>query len=533
MSNVIKIARSGGTSGHTATIPPSGSDLKYGELAWLNGSNRIFIGRATANPTVSDGSPAPYEFPRRATATSAGIASFATGDFSLTSYDNDDGTGNTVSIKAGGVSNSQMANSAVTVGSTAISLGASATTIAGVTKLTANELDFPAGNRTFFGSQADGNILTIGNHANGKVVIKGDLQIDGDTTTVSSTTVTVSDKDFVVANGASATNSDDGGFYVSDVASLTYDHGNTRWASNLPIAASSFVGNVTGTAGSTSTLNGVVTSRMLGRTDPGTGAAQQLTAANVRTFLNIADGATANTGDITSVTAGTGMTGGGTSGAVTLNCSVTGNATHTGDVTGSGALTIGNDKVTYAKMQNVSATNRILGRDTAGAGNVEEISPANLRTMLNVADGATSNTGDITGVTAGTGMSGGGTSGSVTLNCTVTGNATHTGDVTGSGALTIGNDKVTYAKMQNVSATARIMGRNSSGAGDMEELTAGNIRTMLNVADGATANVGDITAVTAGTGLTGGGTSGAVTLNISSSYLTNTSTIDGGSPTWS
>lgn len=31
------------------------------------------------------------------------------------------------------------------------------------------------------------------------------------------------------------------------------------------------------------------------------------------------------------------------------------------------------DAVTYAKMQNVSATNRILGRSTAGAGDVEEI----------------------------------------------------------------------------------------------------------------------------------------------------------------
>ena len=44
--------------------------------------------------------------------------------------------------------------------------------------------------------------------------------------------------------------------------------------------------------------------------------------------------------------------------------------------------------VTYAKMQNVSATDRILGRDSAGAGDVEEITPASLRTMLNVADGA-------------------------------------------------------------------------------------------------------------------------------------------------
>lgn len=51
-----------------------------------------------------------------------------------------------------------------------------------------------------------------------------------------------------------------------------------------------------------------------------------------------------------------------------------------------------------------------------------------------------------------------------------------TGDVTagpgsGSQAATIPNDTVTYAKMQNVSATARALGRKTSGAGDIEELT--------------------------------------------------------------
>lgn len=62
-----------------------------------------------------------------------------------------------------------------------------------------------------------------------------------------------------------------------------------------------------------------------------------------------------------------------------------------GDITvsASGATwTIDNDVVTYAKMQNVSATDRLLGRDTAGAGDVEELTPAAVRTMLNVEDGA-------------------------------------------------------------------------------------------------------------------------------------------------
>ena len=46
-----------------------------------------------------------------------------------------------------------------------------------------------------------------------------------------------------------------------------------------------------------------------------------------------------------------------------------------GDVTmaNTGAVTIANDAVTYAKMQNVSVDKRLLGRVSAGAGNVEEI----------------------------------------------------------------------------------------------------------------------------------------------------------------
>jgi hypothetical protein len=49
-----------------------------------------------------------------------------------------------------------------------------------------------------------------------------------------------------------------------------------------------------------------------------------------------------------------------------------------------------------------------------------------------------------------------------------------TGDVTASGsgsvAATIANDAVTYAKMQNVSATDKVLGRSSSGSGDVEEI---------------------------------------------------------------
>jgi hypothetical protein len=77
--------------------------------------------------------------------------------------------------------------------------------------------------------------------------------------------------------------------------------------------------------------------------------------------------------------------------------SADGSANHVLKTDGSGVMSFGqiatasitDDAVTYAKIQNVSATNRILGRDSSGAGVIEEITPANLRTMINVEDGAT------------------------------------------------------------------------------------------------------------------------------------------------
>jgi hypothetical protein len=61
-----------------------------------------------------------------------------------------------------------------------------------------------------------------------------------------------------------------------------------------------------------------------------------------------------------------------------------------GDITVSSAgatWTIDNDAVTYAKIQNVSATDKLLGRSTADAGNIEEITcTAAGRALLDDAD---------------------------------------------------------------------------------------------------------------------------------------------------
>lgn len=58
-----------------------------------------------------------------------------------------------------------------------------------------------------------------------------------------------------------------------------------------------------------------------------------------------------------------------------------------GDITVSSTgtvWTIDNDVVTYAKMQNVSATNRFLGRITSGAGDTEELTGTQATTLLDV-----------------------------------------------------------------------------------------------------------------------------------------------------
>ena len=78
------------------------------------------------------------------------------------------------------------------------------------------------------------------------------------------------------------------------------------------------------------------------------------------------------------------------------------------------------------------------------------------------------------------------------------------GDITvsGSGATwTIDSDVVTYAKIQNVSATSRLLGRSTAGAGDIEELTIGS---GLSLAAGQLTTTGAVTPA---------GVSGSVQIN--------------------
>jgi hypothetical protein len=118
---------------------------------------------------------------------------------------------------------------------------------------------------------------------------------------------------------------------------------------------------------------------------------------------------------------------------------------------------IDNDTITYAKIQNVTATDKLLGRVSSGAGDIEEIScTAAGRDLIDDADATAQRT---------------------TLGLAAVAASGSASDL-GTGTLPIAriaDAAVTYAKIQNVSATQRVLGRNTAGAGVTEEVTASQL----------------------------------------------------------
>jgi phosphoribosylpyrophosphate synthetase len=212
-------------------------------------------------------------------------------------------------------------------------------------------------------------------------------------------------------------------------------------------------------------------------------------------LFNNDSGFTDCVGDITGVTAGTGIAGGGASGAVTVTLDLDELTTSTSD--GDGDF--------FAVIDS--------------SGNQKKLTKGNIAISgFNNDSGFTNCTGTITGVTAGDGLTGGGASGSVTLN------------ISAGNLIDVTTNQIDVDLSELSTST-------SDGDGDFfavidssnnqKKLTKGNIAISgFNNDSGFTTCTGDITGVTAGTGLNGGGSSGAVTVNLDAAQTNITSVLN-------
>jgi len=294
MANTFQIKRH---SSNTNSSAPG--TLANGELALNQASKKLFVGRHNNSsvevfhlPTLQDltygagisGTVASGSDNNASTiavdltdsnifaSTSAkGIASFASADFSVSSGVVSIGSIGTSQIDADAITGAKIAddqiNSEHIVADSldaehyaASSVDTTALANNSVTSAKIVDGTIVAGdiaNDTITAAKLAHDLTLPGNiTSGGNLTVTGNLTVQGDTTTLNTATLTVEDKEIVIANGAADSAAADGAGIRIDGASATllYDDTGTQWEMNKPL-------EITGTlaVSSTSTFTGAIT----------------------------------------------------------------------------------------------------------------------------------------------------------------------------------------------------------------------------------------------------------------------------------
>ena len=273
-----------GSAGQVLKVNSGASALEFGFVEAVvnidNATNLESVTLATGDKfLISDGG-------TEGRATLAQVDTLFSGTSKTLTNKTISGSSNTLS----NIGNSSLSNSAVTVGSTSISLGASSTTLAGLTSVTSGTVNIADRHIKTTDSTnlvlneaidiSSAGAITAGSiNLSGNAVISGNLTVSGSTTSVEPTNSTISDKLIELATGTSGTPSGDSGIIIERGSSNNAFIGFDESADKFIVGTGTFTGSTTGDLTiSTGTLVANLQGNVTGNADTAT------TLANARTI---------------------------------------------------------------------------------------------------------------------------------------------------------------------------------------------------------------------------------------------------------